>query len=365
MRAMRMEVGPIHPSAHGALRLVVELDGEKVKGVEPHLGFFHRGVEKLLEERLYMQSPSYLEMLDYVAPLSWDDLFVSAVEEATGTEVKERAQYARMVLLEFQRIASHLLWLGTFCSDMGQILDASAWAFGDRSRIMGFLEGVSGSRMFQVNLRLGGLDRELPPGFREEGLKLADYLGDRVHEYRALLEDSPIFLERTRNVGVLKLDDAIDLGVSGPVLRGSGLWEDARKAKPYYLYDKVNFRIPVQSRADCLGRYRVRIEEVSESARIIRQVLEMMPDKGDVQGMPVALEGPDAGSETVMVSRELPRGEGLVYMVPGRQRPQRVSLRSPSFSNLAALPKLCEGARFDDISTILGSLDIMMSEIDR
>jgi NADH-quinone oxidoreductase subunit D len=267
MPTMQINVGPIHPSTHGVLRLVVDIDGDTVKRVEPHIGFLHRGVEKLVETRMYMQSPSYMEKLDYVAPLAWDELFVSAVEKATNIEVKERAQYARMVLLEFQRIASHLLWLGTFCNDMGQMFTAFMWAFRDRARVIKFLEDVSGSRMFYVNLRLGGLDRELPPDFKQEGLELADYIEDRVHEYRTLLEDNPMFLQRTRNVGILKAADALDLGVSGPVLRASGLREDVRTSSPYYFYDKVKFKIPTQSRSDCLGRYRVRMEEIVESVK--------------------------------------------------------------------------------------------------
>jgi NADH-quinone oxidoreductase subunit D len=362
---MQINVGPIHPSTHGVLRLVVDLDGDTVKRVEPHIGFLHRGVEKLVETRLYMQSPSYMEKLDYVAPLAWDELFVSAVEKATGTQVKERAQYARMVLLEFQRIASHLLWLGTFCNDMGQMFTAFMWAFRDRARVIKFLEDVAGSRMFYVNLRLGGLDRDLPPDFKQEGLELADYIEDRVHDYRTLLEDNPIFIERTRGVGVLKLDDAIALGVSGPVLRGSGLREDTRRSKPYYFYSKVKFSVPVQSRADSLARYRVRMEEILESVKIVKQVLNMMPEKGDVRGLPIKLLGPNANPDPVLISRELPRGEGLIYMIPDKQKPYRISLRSPAFANLSALSKLCEGVKFADIFTILGSLDIVLAEIDR
>ncbi|MDE1865960.1 MAG: NADH-quinone oxidoreductase subunit D [Candidatus Micrarchaeota archaeon] len=365
MPTMQINVGPIHPSTHGVLKLVVDVDGDTVKRVEPHIGFLHRGVEKLVETRMYMQSPSYMEKLDYVAPLSWDELFVSAVEKATKIEVKERAQYARMVLLEFQRIASHLLWLGTFCNDMGQMFTAFMWAFRDRARVIKFLEDVSGSRMFYVNLRLGGLDRELPPGFKEEGLELADYIYDKIHDYRRLLEDDPIFIERTRNVGILKLEDAIELGVSGPVLRASGMKEDVRASEPYYFYNKIHFKVPTQTRADSLARYRVRMEEIVESVRIIKHALNMMPEKGDVKGLPIKLLGPNANPDPITISRELPRGEGMIYMVPDKQKPYRLSMRSPAFANLQALSKLCEGVKFADIFTILGSLDIVLAEIDR
>jgi NADH-quinone oxidoreductase subunit D len=334
MPTMQINVGPIHPSTHGVLRLVVDLDGDTVKRVEPHIGFLHRGVEKLVETRMYMQSPSYMEKLDYVAPLAWDELFIATVEKATNTEVKERAQYARMVLLEFQRVASHLLWLGTFCNDMGQMFTAFMWAFRDRARVIKFLEDISGSRMFYVNLRLGGLDKDLPPDFKQKGLELADYIEDRVHDYRELLEGDPIFIERTKNVGVLKPEDAIELGVSGPVLRASGIKEDVRLSSPYYFYNKIKFKAPTQSRADSLARYRVRMEEIVESVRVIKQVLHKMPETGDVKGLPIKLLGPNANADPVIVSRELPRGEGLIYMVPDKQKPYRISLRSPAFANL-------------------------------
>jgi NADH-quinone oxidoreductase subunit D len=364
MPTTQIKLGPLHCGTHGVLDLTVEASGGIVKSVDPHVGLSHRGVEKLVESRLYMQSPSYMERLDYVAPFSWDDLFVSAVEEATGIEVGERAQYARMVLLELERIASHLFWLGTFCNDIG-LPKAEAWAFGDRKRVTNFLEHVAGSRMFYLNLRLGGFDRDLPLDFKEMGSAIADYIEDRVHWYRTLLEDDPVFLERTRNMGTLKYADAIDAGVSGPVLRGSGIEEDTRRSKPYYFYDQVKFTVPIQSRADCLGRYRVRMEEIHQSAKIISRVLEIMPDIGEVKGLPIRLAGPNANTEPVIVSRELPRGEGLIYMVPGRQKPRRISLRSPSFSNLSALSKVCEGARLADVFAILSSLDIVISEVDR
>lgn len=364
MATKSISIGPVHSGAHGFLKLDVDVDGDIVRKVEPRIGMQHRGVEKLLETRLYMQSPSYMERLDYLAPLSWDNLFVSAVEKATRTEVKERAKYARMILLEFERMASHLFWLGSFCNGM-KIPIAVEGALADREMIIRFLERVAGSKVFYTNLRLGGLDRDLPREFRQKSFDLADYMEDRVHEYRTLLEGDSVFLEKTRNVGVLKPMDARDGGVTGPVLRGSGIAEDVRKSKPYYHYDKIDFTVPVQTRADCLGRYRIRIEELWESTRIVRQVLEKMPQTGDVKGLPISTSGPDAIREPVLISRELPRGEGLIYLVPGKQKPERVSLRSPSFANLSAVSKACEGAKLSDVHTILGSFDIVISEVDR
>jgi NADH-quinone oxidoreductase subunit D len=360
----KINIGPIHPSTHGVLRLVVELEGDEIVAVEPHIGFLHRGVEKLLETRLYMQSPSYLEKLDYIAPLSWDDLFVSAVEQATGTPVKERAQYARTILLEFQRIASHLMWMGFLLNDLGQMFTMFMWCFRDRDEIIRFLEDISGSRMFYVNLRLGGLNSPLPPDFRDRAYKLADHLEGQIAGYPAAIEANPIFHERMKGVGVLTKDDAIGFGVSGPVLRGSGVFYDARRISPYYVYDKIKFRVPTKSEGDCFARYRVRYEEMQESIRIIRHALDSMPE-GDEVGLPVKLVGPPAKQDTVIVSRELPRGEGMIYMVPDKQRPYRISLRSPAFSNLAVLPKLATGCKFADLFAILGSLDLVIAEIDR
>ena len=365
MAITRINIGPIHPSTHGVLRIVVDLDGDEIVNAEPHIGFLHRGVEKLMETRMYMVNPPYTEKLDYVAPLGWDDLYVAAVEKATGIEVKEGAAYARTILLEFQRIASHLLWLGTFLNDMGQFFTLFMWCFRERSKVIKFLEDVSGSRMFYVNLRPGGLDRDLPADFSKRAYELTDYLEEQINQYIDVTEDNSVFLERTRGVGVLSKKDAIAYGVSGPVLRGSGVEEDVRKSLPYYVYDKIKFKVQTFGSGDVYARYRVRYYEMLESINIIRQALDMMPDKGDVKGTPIKLIGTPAKPEEVIVSRELARGEGLIYMVPDKQRPYRISLRSPAFINLSVLSKITKGAKFADLFPILGSLDVVMAEIDR
>ncbi len=365
MATMRINVGPIHPSTHGVLRLVVDVDGDTVEHVEPHIGFLHRGVEKLMETRMYMQSPSYTEKLDYIAPLSWDDLYVAAVEKATGIEVKERAQYARAILLEFQRIASHLLWLGAFCNDTGQLLTVFMWAFRERAKVLKLLEDVSGGRMFYVNLRLGGLYQDLPADFSERADKLADYLESKILEYPDVLEKNPVFMERTKGVGKLNRMDAINYGVTGPVLRASGVEEDVRKSNPYYVYDKIKFKIPTGKNGDNFDRYRVRYEEMLQSIKIIKQLLEIMPQTGDIKGMPIKLIGPTAKPDPVIMERELPRGEGIIYMIPDKQRPYRISLRSPTFINLAVVKRLTEKAKFADIFPTLGSLDLVFGEVDR
>lgn len=362
---MRINVGPIHPSTHGVLRLVVDVDGDTVENIEPHIGFLHRGVEKLMETRMYMQNPSYTEKLDYIAPLSWDDLYVSAVETATGTEVKERAQYARAILLEFQRIASHLLWLGTFCNDTGQLLTVFMWCFRERAKVLKLLEDVSGGRMFYVNLRLGGLYQDLPGDFIERANTLADYLATKIAEYPDVLEKNPIFMERTKGIGKLSRADAINYGVTGPVLRASGIEDDVRKSKPYYVYKKIKFKVPTGRSGDNFDRYKVRYEEMLQSIKIIKQLLDLMPQTGEVKGLPIKLIGPNAKPDPVMVARELPRGEGMIYMIPDKQRPYRISLRSPTFINLAVIKKLTERAKFADIFPTLGSLDVVFGEVDK
>ena len=365
MAIMSINVGPVHPSTHGVLRLVVDVDGDTIKRVEPHIGFLHRGVEKLMETRMYMQNPSYTEKLDYVGPLGWDDLYVSAVEQAIAIPVKERAQYLRTIMLEFQRIASHLLWLGTFSNDLGQFFTMYMWAFRERAKVLKLLQDVSGGRMFYVNLRLGGFSRDLPDDFTKRAYELTDYLEANILAYPDILDDNPVFMERTKGVGVLERDDAIEYGVSGPVLRASGVEEDVRKRDPYYVYDKVNFEVPIGVHGDCFDRYRVRFEEMLQSVRIIRQVLDAMPETGDMVGMPIKLIGPNAKPDAVTVQRELPRGEGLIYLIPEKQRPYRIALRAPTFINLSVLPKISENQKFADLFPILGSLDIILAEIDR
>jgi NADH-quinone oxidoreductase subunit D len=364
MSIMRINVGPIHPGTHGVLKLVVDVDGDTVKNVEPHIGFLHRGVEKLMETRMYMQNPSYTEKLDYIAPLSWDDLYINAVEHALGVPVKEPAQYERVILLEFQRIASHLLWLGTFVNDIGQLFTAFMWCFRDRAKILKLLEDVSGGRMFYVNLRLGGFNKNPPEDFKERAYALCDYLEGKIREYPDVLDANSVFMERTKGIGVLSQKDAIAYGVSGPVLRGSGIEEDTRTSHPYYVYDKFKFRIPTGKKGDSYDRYRVRYEEMLESIRIIRNALDSMP-VGDTKGMPIRLIGPIAKPDHIVMREELPRGEGIIYMVPDKQKPYRISLRSPAFINLAVLPKLAEGCRFADLFSIIGSLDLIFAEIDR
>ena len=364
MAITRINVGPLHPSSHGVLMLAIDVDGETVKNIEPHVGFLHRGVEKLMETRTYMQNAPYMERLDYVAPLSWEDLYVSAVEKAMGLAVKERAEYVRVILLEFQRIASHLLWLGSFYNNTCRPLENFTWASRERERVVRFLEYVSGSRVFYAYLRLGGLRKDLPLDFTARAQNLAEYLEGRILAYPEVLEGNPAFMEKTKRIAKLSREDAISYGVAGPVLRASGIEEDARRSSPYYMYDRMKFKVPTGTKGDNYDRYRVRYEEMLQSIKIIRQALDAMPETGDIKGMPVRLVSPNAKPDVVILERELPRGEGMIYMVPGRQAPYRISLRSPTFINLAALKKLTLNAKYTDLFPTIGSLDLVLAEVD-
>ncbi|MDE1855659.1 MAG: NADH-quinone oxidoreductase subunit D [Candidatus Micrarchaeota archaeon] len=364
MAETKINIGPVHPSTHGVLRLVVTLDGDTVKHVEPHIGFLHRGVEKLVETRMYMQSPSYMEKLDYVAPISYDEAFVATVEAALGIEVKERAQYIRVIQLELQRIASHLLWLGTAINDVGQLFSVFMWCFKDRDIILRLLEEATGGRMFYVNMRLGGLNRDLSPGFANHAYKVLDYLEHRIKEYGSYLESNPVFMERMKNIGVMSKAEAISMGVTGPTLRGSGIDFDIRANYPYYVYDKLRFRTQFENGGDCFARYKVRMDEMQESIRLVRECLHTIPE-GDAIGMPIRLIGPQPKEKEVVVKRELPRGEVMMYMVAEGQRPYRFSIRAPSFINTSVLQHLPRGHRLQDLFPILASVDTVLADVDR
>ncbi len=364
MPLTRINIGPIHPGTHGVTRLVVDLDGDTIVNVEPHIGFLHRGVEKLAETRMYMQNPPYMEKLDYVAPMSADDLYVSTVEAALGIQVKERAKYIRTILLEIQRIASHLLWVGMITNDLGQMFTGFMWAFRDRELFLRLLQEATGQRMFYVNTRLGGVLRDFPSGFEEHVLGTLDHLDKRLVDYHRFIDRNPIFKERMKGVGVLKTEDAKALGVTGHVLRGSGVQYDVRSSNPYYVYNELNFKPQVQNGCDNLARYTVRMLELKESARLIRYAFQKMP-AGDALGQPVKLVAPKVQNKVVTVARECPRGEELMYLVAGDQKPYRLAIRSPTFINLAALNQMVRGHRLADLYPTFGTLDLVMGDVDR
>ncbi len=360
----RINIGPVHPSTHGVLRLVADIEGDTVENVEAHIGMLHRGVEKLVETRKYLQSHPYMEKLDYVSPLAYDETYVSAVEAALGVDVKERAQYVRVIELELQRVASHLLFLGTMCNDIGQMFTMFMWTFEDRDMVLRLLEQATGERMFYVNMRLGGVNLDLPKDFEENCIAFINREEKRIREYEHYLESNPVFMERMKGVGILNRDDAVELGVTGPVLRASGVQYDVRKNNPYYVYDRLNFEMQTEHKGDNFARYKVRMLEIKESLRLIKNALRMIPE-GDAIGMPVKLILPAAKNREVMVRREVPRGELMMYMIADPQSPYRLSIRSPNFVNLSALEYVARGCKTADLFAILGSLDMVMGCVDK
>lgn len=364
MSITRINIGPIHPSTHGVMRLIADIDGDTIERIEPHIGFLHRGVEKLTETRMYMQNPPYMEKLDYLAPMSYDEAYVAAVEQAMGIEVKERAMYIRVILLELQRIASHLFFIGTIGNDLGQMFTLFMWAYMDRDKVLDLLQEATGSRMFYVNMRLGGLISDLPPDFEERALNTLDYIEKRVREYELFIEKNPVFKERMKNIGILTPEKAIDLGVTGPVLRASGVQYDVRKNLPYYVYDKLHFETKILTRGDNFSRYKVRLLEMRESIRLIKTAFKTMPT-GDAIGMPVKLRSPPTKNKISIVSREAPKGEVMMYLVADDQKPYRLSIRSPNFINLTAITHLAKGLRMADLFATLGTLDLVMGCVDR
>ena len=364
MTITRINVGPVHPSTHGVIRLVVDLEGDTIVNVEPHIGFLHRGVEKLAETRMYMQIPPYTEKLDYVAPMSYDEAYVATVEAAMGIQATERAQYIRVILLELQRIASHFFSVGLLCNDIGQMFTGFMWGFKDRDIVLDLLQEATGSRMFYVNMRLGGLKDDLPADFEEHTLKVMGYLEKRVPEYISYLEKNPIFSERMKGVGVVTKEEAAQLGVTGPVLRASGVNYDVRRNNPYYVYSKLNFAPKVLQGGDNYARYKVRMLEIEESIRLVKAAIKTLP-AGEAKGAMIKLRSPTPVNRIVTVNRELPRGECMMYMVADPQKPYRISIRSPNFINLAAISHIAKGQRFADLFGILGTLDMVMGCVDR
>jgi NADH-quinone oxidoreductase subunit D len=366
MAITRINIGPVHPSTHGVARLVVDLDGDTIVNVEPHIGYLHRGVEKLVENRMYMQSPPYMEKIDYVAPMAVDELYVATVEKALNVEVSEKAAYARIILLELQRIASHLFFIGSVTNDLGQSFTGFMWGFMDRDKILKLLENATGQRMFYVNMRLGGINREFPQDFEYQTKEFLDYLEKRLKDYENFIEKNPIFIQRMKGIGVLNIDDAINLGVTGHVLRASGVKYDVRKNNTYYKYSELNFHTKILSDGDNLSRFRIRMMEIRESIRLIRDSFyKIQKADGSMIGMPVKLFSPKPTNKISIVNRELPRGEGLMYMVADDKKPYRLSIRAPTFINLAALNKIAKGHKLADLFSIFGTLDMVMADVDR
>lgn len=384
---MTINMGPQHPSTHGVLRLLLELDGEMITKAVPHVGFLHRGVEKLAEYRTYHQCIPLTDRLDYVAPFSNNLAYALTVEKLLGIEVPERAQHIRVLLCELTRIASHLLWLATHALDIGA-MTVFFYCFREREAIYDIFELVSGARMHLSYIRVGGVSRDLPGGFLEKIRIFVSEFPSRIKEYETLLTDNPIWKKRTVGVGIISAEDAIDYGLSGPSLRGSGVNWDIRKSEPYSGYDKYHFTVPLGKNGDVYDRYRVRIEEMHQSNRIAHQALNILP-KGDytaripnvtlplkedvetnmesmINHFKLIMDGIHPPKGEVYASIEAPKGELGFYLVSdGSSRPYRLKIRPPSFVNLEALPKMVEGRLLPDVVATIGSLDIVLGEIDR
>ena len=357
-----LNMGPQHPSTHGVLRVILKLDGEKVLGTECVIGYLHRGVEKIAENRTYVQFNPYVDRMDYVAAVSNGLGYCLAVEKLLNTEAPPRAQYIRVILTELNRIASHQLWLGTHALDIGAITPLF-YTFRDREEILKIFEKYCGARLTTHAFRIGGTQYETYEGFEKDCLAFCDFVLPKIDEYETLLSTNRIWVERTKNVGLISGKDAIALGVTGPVLRASGVRWDIRKAQPYSAYDKFDFEIPIGLNGDTYDRYIVRIQEMRQSVRIIRQAVEGLPTGPIMAKIPKVLK-PPVGE--IYHSIEAPKGElGYFIVSDGSTQPYRVRVRPPSFVNLQALDPMVRGMLVADVVAVIGTLDIVLGEVDR
>ena len=359
---MMVNMGPQHPSTHGVFRLVLWIDGERIVKAEPHIGYLHRGSEKLCEGELYSQIITLFDRLDYVANLNCELAICLAVEKLMELEIPDRANYIRIILCELNRIASHMLFYGVFGLDAGAMTPI-LYGFRERERIQSLFESVTGARMMHNYIRVGGVKEELPADIVTRLATLTDQLKQGIEECDELLSNNEMFLARTKGIGSINAEDAIDFGVTGPSLRASGVVEDVRLSEPYSIYDRFNFGIPVGTNGDCWDRYYVRVEEMRQSLKIIDQAMEQM-EPGAIMAKVRRIVRPPKGE--VYQRTESPRGDFGVFLVSdGGDKPYRLKVRAPSFANLQALRHLLREAYVADAVVILGSIDIILGEVDR
>jgi NADH-quinone oxidoreductase subunit D len=387
-QTMILNMGPQHPSTHGVLRVVLELNGEIVVKADPVIGYLHTGIEKTCEAKTYSQVITLTDRVDYLAPLSNNLAYCLAVEKLLGLEVPKRAQYVRVMLTELTRVASHLVWLGTHAIDLGA-MSVFLYTFREREEILRLFEMFSGQRMMTSYFRIGGLALEPPDGWQARVEGLLEMLPPRFQEYENLLTSNRIWMARTQGVGCLDAEDAIAIGVSGPSLRGSGVAYDVRKAFPYSSYEEFDFDVAVRQEGDCYARYMVRMQEMRESLKIVRQALAKVPNEGPIrteapgivppsrEEMKTSIEGliyhfkiytegfaPPPGEVYTVI--ESPRGElGYYVASDGSPKPFRVKMRTPSFVNLQALREMIEGRLIADVVACIGTIDIILGEVDR
>src|SRR5512133_859404 len=384
---MTLNMGPQHPSTHGVLRLVLDLDGEVITKITPHIGYLHRGVEKLSEHRTYHQILPLTDRLDYLAPMSNNLGYILAVEKLMAVEVPERAETIRVIMTELTRLESHLVWIACHALDIGA-MTVFIYAFRERETIMETYELISGARMTSNFFRVGGLSQDVPDEFVKKVSDFIDVMPSHLDQYEGLLTTNPIWLKRTIGNGVISAEDAIDFGITGPALRGSGVDWDLRRDNPYSGYEKYQFKVPVGEKCDTFDRYKVRLIEMREACKIVRQGLDRLkpgpvladcpqvcyPPKenvynsieGLIHHFKIASEGFAAPAGEVYQGVEAPKGELGFYIVSdGGNKPERMRIRPPSFVNLQAIEKMAKGSMIADLVAIIGTLDIVLGEIDR
>jgi len=386
-KKLNLNFGPQHPAAHGVLRLILELDGEIVEKADPHIGLLHRGTEKLIENKTYLQAIPYFDRLDYVAPMNQEHAFALALEKILKIEVPIRAQFIRVMFCEIGRILSHILNITTHALDVGA-LTPSLWGFDERETLMTFYERVSGSRLHANYFRAGGVHKDLPRGLDHDIYKFTKKFPKIIDDLEILLTDNRIFKQRNVDIGVVSKQDALDYSFSGVMIRGSGVPWDLRKSQPYDCYNQMEFKIPIGKNGDCYDRYLCRIEEMKESVKIINQCLDTMPkgsiktDDGKISPPPkdqikesmealihhfkLFTEGYRVDKSEIYTAVEAPKGEFGVYLVSdGSNKPYKCKIRAPGFSHLQAMDYLIKGHMLADVPAVLGSLDIVFGEIDR
>jgi NADH-quinone oxidoreductase subunit D len=388
MKTMVLNMGPQHPSTHGVLRVLLELDGERVVKAVPEIGYLHTGIEKSCEAKTYSQAITLTDRLDYLAPLSNNLGYCLAVEKLLQLDIPKRAQYIRVLLTELTRIASHLVWIGTHAIDMGA-MSVFLYCFREREDVMKIFEMVSGQRMMTSYFRIGGLALEPATGWLDRVSRFINLMPSRLDEYETLLTKNRIWLGRLRGIGISSAEDAISMGLSGPSLRSTGIDYDVRKYFPYSSYEEFDFAVPTRTEGDCYARYLLRVAELRESIKIVKQAMAKIPASGPIRTdapgiVPPARErmktemesliyhfkiftegfSPPAGE--VYQRIESPRGElGFFVASDGSPKPYRVKVRAPSFANLQGLSKLCEGRMLADVIACIGTIDIVLGEVDR
>ncbi len=357
-----VNMGPHHPSTHGVCRFLLTMDGEVIVNVEPVIGYLHRALEKICENRTYAQCIPIMDRFEYCTSMSTNQAFALATEKLAGLEVPERAEYIRVIMLELNRIASHLIWFGTTCLDLGA-LTPFLYAFREREDILDLFEMTCGQRLTFNYIRIGGVAYDLPKEFVPKCREFLDKFDACVDDYEKILTENPIWMQRNKDVGILSRELALGYGVSGPSLRASGVKFDLRKDDPYSIYDRFKFDIPVRHNGDCYDRYMVRMQEMRESAKIVRQAIEQIPE-GEITAKVSVNFKPPAGE--VYSRIENSRGEMGVYLVTGGdKKPVRVKMRGGSYNQLQVIPEIAKGHKIADLVAIMASMDVIMPEVDR